>query len=124
MSRKARRFGAGDQFTHRGMDAVRANHEVRINRLSVMESNFDPVRILRQPDASIIQVKYAVGQRCGQNFEQLGAMKMIVGSAEGSLAFVCQELAREDTAIVPTADLDGERSHSVLAQWLGESQPM
>jgi hypothetical protein len=60
-----------------------------------MELHFDTIPVLGQSDASMIKMKHAVQHRRGKYVEQFGAMEVIIGRAEVTLAGVGQGLASD-----------------------------
>jgi hypothetical protein len=106
------------------VDAVCTNHNIGVSGHAVIELHLDTVRVLSQSDASMVKMKDALRQRRGKNVQQFGAMEMIVGGAEVTLAGVGQGLASEHTPIIPAADDDCAGQHSEAAQRLLKSESM
>src|SRR5260370_40360680 len=83
-----------------------------------LESHLHTVRVLGHSDASMVKIKDAIWHRRGKNVEQIGAMEIIIGSAEVTLAGVGEGLASDLTPVIPTVDDDRARPHSEAAQRL------
>jgi hypothetical protein len=80
--------------------------------------------VLDETNASMIEMKHIIWQRGDEDLEQVGAMKMVVRRAEVLFAKVGQGLTGEEAAIVPSMDLNRERTHSDSAKRVGEAEPM
>lgn len=61
VSRKSRRLRTHDGFTHRRVNAVGANHDVRLSLRAIVESHFDKIVVLRETDATMVEMQNAVG---------------------------------------------------------------
>jgi hypothetical protein len=106
------------------MDSVGTNHNIGVGRHTVMEFHLDAIRMLSQSDASMVKMNDAIRHRRGKNVEQFGAVEIIVGRAEVTLAGVGERLAREHAAVIPAADHDRARAHSEAAEPFLESEPI
>ena len=104
------------------MDAVGANHDIGVSDRAVLESHLDAICMLGQADASMIKMKDSVGDRRGENVEQLGAMEIVIWRSEVALAGVGERLARDYAAVVPSVDDDRARAHSEAAERLCEAE--
>src|SRR5712691_401183 len=124
MSREARRLSAENQFAHCGMDAVSADCQVPIGCCAVVKIYFDPIRMLLQVHASMIQMNYVGGQSRGQKIEELSAMKVVIGRPKSALAFVAQRLTGKDAPVIPVANLHGQRPYSIFAHRTRQAHPL
>jgi hypothetical protein len=106
------------------MDAIGAYDNISVSGRAVVEFHLDAIRMLGQTDASMVQVKDAIGHRIGKNVEQFGAMEIVIRCAEVTLAGVGEWLASEHASVVPAMDHDCARPHSEAAQRLLESEPI
>jgi len=106
------------------VDASGANNEVSVGGKAVVEFHFDFFGVLDETDASVIEMKHAVRQRGGEDFEQVGAVKVVIRCAEVLFAKVGQALTGEEAAIVPPMDFNRERAHCDSAKRVGETEPM
>jgi hypothetical protein len=104
------------------VDTVRTDHNIGVSGLTVMELHLDAIRMLGQSDASIVKMKDTVRHRRRKNVEQFGAMEIVIGGAEVSLARVGQRLAREHASVIPAVDDDRARTHSEATERLLESE--
>jgi hypothetical protein len=89
-----------------------------------MELHLNPVPVLGHSDASMIEMKHAVRQGRGEKVEKLGAMEVIIGSTEITLACLGQRLSSELAPVVPAAEDYSLRSHSEAAHRFLESEPL
>jgi hypothetical protein len=124
VSRKAWRLRTHDAVAHRRVNTVGANDHVSIRGRAAMEMDFDMVPALGQSHASMVEMHHAGRHRRGENIEQFGAVEVIIGSAEVTLAGVGQGLASEHAAVIPAADDGRARPHSHAAHRLLESEAL
>src|ERR1700730_2830999 len=108
MSREARRFSTENQFAHSRMDAVGADYQVPMGYRAVVKFYFDVIRMRLDVNASMIETNHVIGQRCGQNIEQLGAMKMMTGCPKVRSHSSPRSWRGEYTPIVLSANLRGQ----------------
>jgi hypothetical protein len=104
--------------------AVCAYHNVSLDGVAIMEMHLDAVFVLGQSDASMVKMKHPGWNGRRKNVKQIGAMEVIVGGAEVTLACVGQRLASKFTPVVPAPEHDRVRPHSFAAKCVAESEPM
>ena len=115
MPGETRRLSATNQFTDGGVDAIGAHYDIRISYFAVIKSYLDAVRVLLNANASMAQMNDARRQRRRDKIQKLRAMEMIISGSERSLAFVTQQLAGENSPVVPAPKLHGQRPHAIFA---------
>src|SRR5581483_5485856 len=106
------------------MDAIGADYQIRSGDRTVVKFHFHLVGILDQINASVIEVNEVRRQCGGQQFEQLGTMKMIIRRPEDSLAFVSKRLTGEGAAVIPTANMHRPRPYAVSSHRTSQVQTL
>src|ERR1700738_1216769 len=101
-----------------------ATHAVGCGGAPALQLHCDAVSALGQSDAPMVKMKHAARHCRGKNVEQFGAMEVIIGGAEVSLAGVGQGLPSDHAPVVPRANDGRARPHSEEAQRLLKSEPM
>src|SRR5579862_1865041 len=70
----------------------------------------------------MLQMEHALGHRRGKKVDQIGAMEVVVGRAEVTLARVGERLPRELASVVPSADDNRAGTHAHAAHRILEAE--
>ena len=104
------------------MDAVGAHQNVGGDAVAVLEPRLDAVAVICQADKSVSDVQAFRGQGACQGEQQVGAMALVVGKAEGVLDRLAERRAQQCPAVLPTTLMNGFRPNGGPRQRVGEAE--
>src|SRR5439155_1332108 len=123
-AREARRLLAEQRGAHRGVDAVRADHQVDRDSAAVLEPGLDAVTLVGEADQAVAQM-HALGRKGRRDDrEQVGAVNGEMRSAVQLLAPRVQWRALERTAVLPAPLMRADRPDGVAVERLAEAEPV
>ena len=102
--------------THRRMDAVGADEHAGGHPRAVGEPQLEAIAAVGEAGEAMAEVQTLEGQGGGQRPEQVCAMEMVVGRAEGGLHRLAERGALQGAAVIPSTLMDGHRTHASSIQ--------
>ena len=100
------------------VDAVGADEEVDLGRRAVREGRLDAVAVVDEAGELVSDVQALGREGAGEGAEQVGAVHLVVGEAEGVDDGIAQVGAQQRASVVPAALVPGQRAdaHAVPAR--------
>jgi hypothetical protein len=95
-----RLLDAEQRMANDRVDAVSAHQHLGLGVGAVGEARLDVVAAVDQADELVVEMDTVLGQGVGQGGQQVGAMDLVLGEAEGGLQRPGQRGAQQGPAVV------------------------
>ncbi len=105
------------------MDAVSAEEHCGAHALAVGEFGHDMVAAVMKAAQAMTEVKPLRRQRLRQHREEIGAVEMVIGGAEGRLELGERRVLKH-ASVVPAPLMDAPRAHRDHGERRRETEPM